>query len=431
MSVLAYATLGAQMLFRTAYVSMGGGKEYGIYAALEATLLLCSVGFGFGISTGMVKLDLPTPHYRRVAELVTCYWLLVSVVSGIVYWFMSGELRFGGSIWLMVAASANVFAALSMSFSSWSGKLVSYHIGRCVVFALASCAACLWLVGFLPASWFYFLFAVICVGGAVLSLRSIVQMPRSRQSGLPSVRSLVLPQSLVYWWSLIAVAMYGKGDIVLLAAFGVPASDIGMYAYVYGIMSVIVLLPAAMQKYLERPLFAGTLAGHQLLDRALVAYLGIGAVASAAYYYIAPSVFDGVLGLSERTGDIARLLAPSIMIVYIGNLFGLALMTTSGFEKRRASVQWLSAITNALLNVLWIPGFGVLGAAFATTIGYVVLGVGYLAVALAGDVWHCRKHQPLLFAYAGGAASFIVAPWLPLGITAVVLVVFGRLRSVD
>ncbi|MDB6118411.1 MAG: Membrane protein involved in the export of O-antigen and teichoic acid [Verrucomicrobiaceae bacterium] len=62
-------------------------------------------------------------------------------------------------------------------------------------------------------------------------------------------------------------------------------------------------------------------------------------------------------------------------------------------SKDRASVtawlSWLAVVVNVVLNLLWIPKYGALGAAWATLIGYTVSGVA--ATWLVGDLrWFAR-----------------------------------------
>lgn len=61
----------------------------------------------------------------------------------------------------------------------------------------------------------------------------------------------------------------------------------------------------------------------------------------------------------------------------------------------QSGIEWLAAVVNVALNFLWIPAFGIVGAAAATLVGYLVLPVATWAV---GQRYMSVKYQWQLIA---------------------------------
>jgi O-antigen/teichoic acid export membrane protein len=81
-------------------------------------------------------------------------------------------------------------------------------------------------------------------------------------------------------------------------------------------------------------------------------------------------------GLLEWFG--AEEASPALRILLIGAAFNaisgpvLTLMNMTGAERRARDIVAVSAVLNLGLNVLWIPRFGIVGAAWATTLSTVL-----------------------------------------------------------
>jgi len=209
----------------------------------------------------------------------------------------------------------------------------------------------------------------------------------------------------------LAVTVYGKVGIVMLKFFSYSNQDIGRYAYLYSIMAAFLILPAAIQTYLMRPLFARELDGAALLRKTLPIYVAIGTVCSFLFWKILPILISMIIGESSDLLGVYWAFAPAILIVYIANLLGMSLMTGEK-EKARAVVQWISAISHILLTLILIPIYSLKGAALATTGSYLILLIGFIIVSLKDNIWNSRKFAFSLIFFTIAAVSFYLYDYL-------------------
>lgn len=144
----------------------------------------------------------------------------------------------------------------------------------------------------------------------------------------------------------------------------------------------------------------------------------------------------GALVFTLFAQEALRVLAPAFEDAYqaVGPLafggvaYGLAALMTTGIALARRTVHLavfstVAASVNVVLNLLLIPPFGFVGAAFATASGYAVLAVTYF---LIGQRVYPTPYEPrkvvTTLVLAGALASLAVVPLGSTGITVAVKV---------
>lgn len=191
--------------------------------------------------------------------------------------------------------------------------------------------------------------------------------------GLPLALNFVLvwvvasSDRLLVGWLLDvdAAGLYAVGYDLAQHSLGVVFTVVSLAAY-----------PLAVRA-LERE---GAAAAREQLEKSAGLLLGVGAPAAAGLALLAPGLAEILVGAEFRT-------AAARVIPWIALAAALAGIKAFHFDLafqlgRRTMMQvWVSlaaAIVNLGLNLLWIPRYGVLGAAYATVVAY--------GVALAGSV---------------------------------------------
>lgn len=206
------------------------------------------------------------------------------------------------------------------------------------------------------------------------------------------------------WNSRIARSLLSRGALVMVGQVGMLSllradtimledmrgkMDTGIYsaavrlsemAHLIAPMIITVLLPklAAMAKGSRAELVALEAQGAGLMTSVgLAATLGLGVAGPLALRWL----FGPEYAAAEQVLLVHALsVVPLFMMEWRG-----ALLVALDKAKLSAAVAWAAALLNIVLNVLWIPSHGPMGAAWATVVSY-TLG-GFFATWLLPD---CR-----------------------------------------
>ncbi len=273
---------------------------------------------------------------------------------------------------------------------------------------------------------------MVVVGAALalvttLHARSIV--------GIGSVDRPLLGKAIRYGLPLIpaALAMWvlDRSDRFLIGYYLDP-TDVGIYSahYTIGIMISLVHGPiqmALVPKVLE--LWSGDRETADLYIANAYKFL---LVASVLFVALAP-VLAEPLFLVIANEQVANKCALDVLLIASGtSLLGLAnvefsALYASGRTRAIGFFSALSAVVNVAANLLLIPRFGIVAAAFATAVAYIVL---WLCGAAANKAWRRIVRSGGFFARCVGAAipaAVVVRLWGPRGI---VMLVVAALASV-
>ena len=180
-------------------------------------------------------------------------------------------------------------------------------------------------------------------------------------------------------------------------------SEVGLYSLGYRFADIISFVVAAVQLAWSQFVF-----GNRRSPQAKELY------SYAATYYLAGMLFL-ILGLSTLAPEILRVMAapaferaasvvPIIALAYLCE--GLCYIATIGIMLQRkpiirSAAAILAALVNLALNVLLIPSYGMLGAAWATLAAFMVQMVLQVTVAL--------RYYPIAYQWNRGARVFGLA----------------------
>jgi O-antigen/teichoic acid export membrane protein len=166
----------------------------------------------------------------------------------------------------------------------------------------------------------------------------------------------------------------------------VPADDVGLYAIASGGVGMMGLIIAAFRNAWQPFSFSimGREGSEGVYGRALTLFTIFGATITVCGSLFAP---EGLLLINAYTHKNWSGAAPSVGPLAMGTLFGAMYMVVQigAYIARRTSVIALTmvgaAAINILLNIVLIPRFGILGAAFATAAGHLTALISLYAVA--------------------------------------------------
>jgi O-antigen/teichoic acid export membrane protein len=194
-----------------------------------------------------------------------------------------------------------------------------------------------------------------------------------------------------YWITLKRLTIFGSQIVVtnivgavnyqadiLITGFFLTATDLGYYAVSVGLSRFIWLVPEAVQK-ITYPL-TSSLCADQSKD-------AIQVMIDKSMKYTAVIIIPITFACIIFSGDIILLIYGSnfsysvvpFMILVIGtSIFGIAKciggsMAAAGRPDIGFKLGFLSAVLNVTLNLILIPIFGIVGAAIATTVTFILL----------------------------------------------------------
>lgn len=181
------------------------------------------------------------------------------------------------------------------------------------------------------------------------------------------------------WVFLGATAVYfiDWGDNLVLRYF-VPVADIGIYNLGYqifkGIVILIGILGAYFLPFISQNIDNPTKIKEYFLRKRLEILLG-GIIAITIIFSLLPYVLNMIYGeiYQESAAVLRILLIAAALSLY--NVFYIPVFNASKRYKFFYTANVLQVLSNVIMNVLFIPAFGILGAAIATVLAYLLRGI--------------------------------------------------------
>ncbi|HQQ67266.1 MAG TPA: flippase [Candidatus Cloacimonadota bacterium] len=360
------------------------GQGYIAYIVLIFTLM---GNFGhFGI-TNAVAFFQKKSNFERSAIFSTNLNVLalisLSLGIGVLFLHFTGIflqaysiVYVGGGI-LMLTAS--LFLGHHQSWMMGDEKIIRSNNLGLLVFFLKSCLILvLWLFGGLSPLLFFLVTILATTLWCVLILWEV------REKYLPMISMAVLKEELKYGivaWSasLFAYLHYRADQIMIKSMLG--TSELGVYTVAVTIAELLFLFPVSINSALS-----GRLYNIQPQDDAksllcrttrvsMIVCLGLFPIGVLGSLLI-PLVY----GAPYAEGTYLMLiLLPGVLFACLPKILS-PWFFSSGRPKVHLRITFLCLALNIILNVLFIPLWGSRGAAFASTLSYVLYGVYYLCL---------------------------------------------------
>jgi O-antigen/teichoic acid export membrane protein len=233
------------------------------------------------------------------------------------------------------------------------------------------------------------------LGGAVLDRAALAKM---LGYGLPLV-----PAALASW------AMFAVDRTLLASMRGLH--EVGYYALASKLAApLFLLLNAFAAAWIPFVLEQPERRRLELRARALTAVVAAAGIAFVALLLIAPWLLN-VLGGPAFRHSLAAV--PGLAVGWLA--WGVAFVLSTEFMVSRrtkvvAAATGASAVANIILNVILIPAFGFVGAAWASAATFVLLAAVYFAVEHRTVQVPYRKARLLLAAVVLVAAGAVLVP---------------------
>lgn len=384
-------TTGATALFLERLARIG----IGFFISAAVARYLGPVQFGvlnFGlalgaIGAGVAQLGLDSVvtrdcvrHPDQVATLLATCIILRSSMA-VVFWVVSlivflisedGGVSRNDRITIVVAAftTFSSVASLPSLVAQARGRIWRYSSLALFVFAVACCFRFLFIHEQRSSIWF----ACVVVGEMFVSgIWSFIILSGEIQKKWRfclDVAISLLKESWPLWVAAIAYLGYMRADQLLVSSISGP-EQLGFYTAALRLTDVGSLVPLALSGPLLAS-FAGLLACPESLQREVRLYSRLSAVAgfgfTIAVVVLAPFVFQRIFGAGYLGAiPVARVLAFCAPVFAVGVVRNQVLIS-QGRTRFAMFTMLAGIIANVAINLLLIPRFGAVGAAWASLI---------------------------------------------------------------
>ncbi|MDB5775633.1 MAG: hypothetical protein JWP38_1766 [Herbaspirillum sp.] len=191
----------------------------------------------------------------------------------------------------------------------------------------------------------------------------------------PVVYRAVLP----FIWLDFATALYFRADMVLLHLLGVPKFEVGKYGVSYRLIEAVVLFSSPVGMILLRRFRQDNVSSKQMVEKMLPVLLISAALIGIALLILLLVFGNEIIALGygqayEGAGGLLAVLGCSLVFILPNGVLNQAALAM-GLERWFATSAFIAAVVNIASNLLFIPIYGVRGAAWVTVLTEAVLGV--------------------------------------------------------
>lgn len=199
----------------------------------------------------------------------------------------------------------------------------------------------------------------------------------------------ILKSASKYGYSEILAMIYANVHVAILSFFSFI--DTGLYSPASGIIHALFIIPNSAYVYLL-PRFAKQMSAtegkdyRRLAQKAFMFFTLIGSALTLGLLSTGRFVATTFLGSSfKESGNLLMILSPILLFKSVSFGFALLIIITDQ-QKKRLFPQLIVAILAVVLNLIFIPRFGVTSVAWIYVFGEVLLVLGYFLI-----VWGNRR----------------------------------------
>jgi len=209
----------------------------------------------------------------------------------------------------------------------------------------------------------------------------------------PLLEKSILTKSALFGFSEFLAMIYLQADLTLLSILA-GKHDTGLYSPASSLVNALFIIPATVFNMVVPILVRQSTTIPQILNKSLqrlsVGFLGLGILMAFVIFGIGGEVLRLFLGDKFIISSIIlKILSPLLIFKSLG--FGwAAFLIAVGWQNRRLVPQAISAVINVLANLLFIPKYGIVGAALVYVVSEFILSLGYGALVIQWQT-HTKK----------------------------------------
>lgn len=407
-------------------------EEYGVWVQVVVTVSLIPLLVNLGLPYAMVRFLAVETDRRRIQEglySILSVSLLTGGLTAIVLFALAGPIASGifGGMTDVARITALVVLVECINLVSYNYFRTFQKIRRYSILLFSQTYLLIALLAITVLSGYGIIGAMLSLlaSRVVLLVVMLVLIARDIGFAVPAFSRLreylgfgvpTIPSNLSSW-IVSSSDRYMVGILVGIAFVGYysPAYNLGNLIQMF-IAPLAILLPAALSKLYDQ----GRLEEVRSHLRYSLKYFLVLAIPSAVGLSILSRQILEILSTSEIASE-GYMVTPFIACSIV--LFGVYVIVTNilVLEKRTRIIGgiWVgAAAANFVLNLLFIPRFGLLGAAYTTLIAYSMafaIAVYFSSRSLRFNVDWATVGKALAATFVMGVAIYLIAPeGLPL-----------------
>lgn len=202
----------------------------------------------------------------------------------------------------------------------------------------------------------------------------------------PTVYRTILP----FVWLDLATALYFRADMLVFQFLSVPKLEVGQYGVAYRLIEAVLLLASPVGLILFRRYRQDSALPAQMIKSmgpALMAAGFIGLGLALMFWMFGPDLISLAYGSAFQGGEQSLMVLGCALVFILPNGVLIQAFLALGMERWFAFSASIVAVVNIGGNLLLIPIYGTIAAAWMTVLTEVILGA-CLATVL---VWRCRQ----------------------------------------
>lgn len=362
-----------------------GPDGYGHYSLIFAYVYIFTALADFGLYTILVReISKSGADEKRILSNVFSLRLTVSLVLITLGILLALFLPYPKEVKVGITA-ASLFAVLTSLYQILAGVfqkyLKLYYVSIAdVVARLAQLALILLVLSRRPTLMAFVWIVVISeLVHFLLILVFTQKLVKLKMAYEPKYWSAIVRSSLPIAISLVFTLLYFKMDTVLLSLLK-PARDVGIYSVAYKILEVVIFLPAVytglLMPALSRQAFESRSEFVKTFRKGFNT-LAIFAMPAIAYLFLRAEDIIRIMGGEqfEASVTVLKILSAAIMLIFFGNLGGNALAALD-LQKKGVGIYFAGAVLNVGANLVFIPAYSYLAAAWTTVLTELLITVG-------------------------------------------------------
>ncbi len=363
-------------LITTAIITRNlGPVGFGEYSTIFAILFIFSLLADFGLRQLLVKELAQSPHdeKRIVSRILSIRFAIIIAALALAFIFAATIPGYSERVKWGVLLSFFVFIPLSLTQAAGGFFQHRFQFER--VSIAEGVGRIIQLTGVLyvaKTGGGLYAYCIAAIAGAIATLavvyigiRDYLELPRTLSF---SWAKKIFKDSWPLAVSTISILIYFKLDTILLSLLR-SESDVAMYNIAYKIFESTLFFPALIAG-LGMPILAANAHKRQIFRTAsqkitevimilaIPAAVGIIVLADPIILLIAGSSFI-------EAAQALQVLALTLLVVFPAHLFSHAIIA-AGKQRQSMKVYMFGAVLNIVLNIIIIPEYGFVGAAWTT-----------------------------------------------------------------
>lgn len=186
-------------------------------------------------------------------------------------------------------------------------------------------------------------------------------------------------------WIDLATTIYFRSDLILLKSFKISDDDIGQYAAAYRIIEAVILMASSISIIIFRKvrlLNEKCLLQKKFIIQSLLISTLFGLLGAFIIVWIANPLVQLTYGAQYAQAKTLLAVLGWMVTLLIPNLALTQAALALNLEKSYALVATLAAIGNVSLNLMYMPQYGIIAAAYTSIATEVILMIG-LCIAIS------------------------------------------------